>query len=203
MKIVKAALTTVVFLSLSGLAVRQQAQIRSLRGEMTALRGEAAEATSLREENERLAEARPKPEPYVAHQNDRELLRLRGEVGVLRRQVAEATKLQTHVKEVESAADSQEVKPVSTNGALVEFKAKIDALKQREELLLATLKVPDQVSKSEVADAVETENVNVPQIYFQFGHAREEMQSYEADLQTKLRMEANNAGADTSGGSGK
>lgn len=178
MKIVKTTLTTVALLSLSGLAVWQQTQIRNLKVQMATLRGGAAEVASLREESDRLAKAQLKPEPPVAEPDLQELLRLRGEVGVLRRQVAgtanEAAKRQTYL---------------------------LDAAKQSEELLLATLNVPQQVAKS--ADALDAETVNAYLPYFKAKQEREELERFEAVMDAKRRLAANNAGADTTAGSGK
>jgi hypothetical protein len=191
MKTLKVALTTVVFLSLSGLEVWQQAQIRSLKVEIAIVRGEASEVALLREESERLAKAQPKPEPYVAQPALQELLRLRGEVGVLRRHAAEEAKLQTYQREDQRDVDGQELK------------AKLDAAKQREELLLVTLNVPEQVLKSGVADALDAENVNAYRPYFKAKQEREEIERFEDVMEAKRRLEANNAGADTLGGSSK
>jgi hypothetical protein len=57
--------------------------------------------------------------------------------------------------------------------------------------------------KSGVADALDAENVNAYRPYFKAKQEREEIERFEDVMEAKRRLEANNAGADTLGGSSK
>lgn len=188
----------------------QHESLVKLREENQSLRLHIEQQASLFDERE--GQAKPQPSDGMRSnsitalpgQQFHELLRLRGEVGILRKQVAEAAKLETRIREVERAANGpQGIKWVTVDTALLELKAKVDAAKQREEVMLINLKVPEAVSRMEVASALGTESLRVYWPYFEARKEREDVETFGSVLVLKLIADAKNAGVNGSGGQAK
>jgi hypothetical protein len=194
MRIIKAVLTAVAIVALTGLVIWQREQVRALMAEVGRLRAELAPVASLREEIDRLAKLRTTSEPAEAHMDLRELLRLRGEVGVLRRQASEWDKMKATIRDAERAADAQGVKWVTIEETLTDLQQKVNEAKHQEQLLLDTLKVPEDISKMEVDAALSMGDLEQYWPYFQARRARQEAEKFGSVLMGKLLADANSEG---------
>jgi len=206
----KTAAVAVVFFGLSGVIIWQQVWVKRLGAESAGLREQLAQAVaSVREQQAQV----DKPQPGVRQRPDEdrssELLRLRGEVTVLRNQLAEAVKagsapkLASKTGQLEPPVESEAGrKPglAALDAHLTAQEQKLEAAKQKIAGLLATLSIPQDVSKLEAATGLGREDLKPYWPYFEAKKGLEEEERYAQILRMKVRFDHLDAG-DYSGAS--
>ena len=193
----------VVFLGLSGIILWQYVQLRQLTAESNGLRQRLAQAATVQEQHGRMDTVPPSEGQRSDQQPSSELLRLRGEVTVLRRQLADTAKPNSTPTGAPKAGPSEPLTQpraqaksslAAMDAHLATQEQKLEVARQKVAGLLATLSIPQDVSKLEAATVLGREDLKQYWSYFKAKDGLEEEERYTQILKLKVRFEHLNAG---------